>query len=313
MRAIPSLSMFLTSALLVCSCTSQPDKPKKASETRPDLSQIMGIRYTEVKRRFSNGLSFDTTGFQQEPSWIIQFKKADTVLAYDPGQQIMQPFFLLYDHGAVFNFAKEYFRFKKLTRDSLVFQRLQLNGKEIALDIRSDVNMTFYADDYIKNVLHTTAEKLQQPTPADTVFISQLAAKANRNPQNGDSVFAARQIARLRPLDNRCTVERLSSVDKLNGKTEAYDYLYPRYRIVIPGAYKDFAYEFNILVDEKGKLRLGKFFTNLPEYRERRKKVLEGITSVYLQNLLKITPGTTLGMPHASEVTVTVTGRKQVK
>jgi len=314
MRAISSLSIaFGSGIILLAACSSGSKKEKHIPENKLDVTTVKGIRYTEVKRRFSNGLSFDTAGFQQEPSWIIQFRSADTVLAYDPGQKIMQPFFLHHDHASVFNFAKEWFRFKLISRDSLVFQRLQVTKKEIADDIRSDVNMTFYADDYIKNKLKTTAEKLQRPSRADTLFIRQMVARANKYPDNRDSVFAGRQPALLLPRDNRITVERLSGVDKLNGITESYDYLYPRYKLVIPDAYKDFAYEFNVLVDEKGKLTLGYFFTNLPEFRETRKKVLAGITSVYLQNLLLIKPGSTLGIPHASEITVTVTGRKRTK
>lgn len=313
MRVLTSLLIVASFGLLLTACHSKPSKEKPALKTRFDLSPIMGIRYTEVKRRFSNGLSFDSMGFQQEPSWIIQFKNNDTVLAYDPRQKIMQGFHLQYDHATVYNFAKEYFRFKLISKDSLVFQRLQVKGKEIANDIRSDVNMTFYADSYIKNKLHTTAEQLQHPTKQDTLFIAKLVAQANRNPGNADSVFAGRQITLLTPLDNRISVEFISGIDKLNGITEAYDYLYPHYRLVIPNAYKDFGYQFNIMVDKDGKIQLGKFFTNLPEYREVRKKVLEGIISVYFQNLLKIKPGSTLGMPHASELTVSVKGQKSLK
>ncbi|AMQ01070.1 hypothetical protein AY601_4221 [Pedobacter cryoconitis] len=313
MRPITSLSIFISLSLLLTACNTKAKKEKLPEHVKLDVTPVKGIRYTEVKRRFSNGLSFDTTGFQQEPSWIIQFKSADTVLAYDPAQKIMQPFHLHHDHADVFNFAKEWFRFKLISKDSLVFQRLQVNKKEIADDIRSDVNMTFYADDYIKNKLKTTAEKLQRPSKADTLFIAEMVAKATQYPDQRDSVFAGRQVVSLRARDNRITVERLSSVDKLNGRTEAYDYLYPQYKLVIPDAYKEFAYEFNVLVDEKGKMRLSYFFTNLPEFRETRKKVLEGIISVYLQNLLIIKPGSTLGVPHTSEITVDVVGRKPSK
>ena len=313
MRSITSLSIASSLIFLLMACNSKPAKKKIKVPEKSDIIAVRGIRYTEVKRRFSNGLSFDTLGFQLQPSWIVQFQSADTVLAYDPGKKIMQPFFLLHDHAAVYNFAKEYFRFKLLSKDSLVFQRLQVKGKEIANDIRSDVNMTFYADSYIKKVLKTSAEQLQRPGKRDSIFIAKLVARANRNPDKPDSVFAGRQVAVLTPLDNRITVERISQVDRLNGKTEAYDYLYPKYKLVIPGAYKDFAYEFTVLVDVNGKLRLGNFWTNLPEFREVRKKVLAGITSVYLQNLLKIKPGSTLGMPHASEITVAVIGKKDPK
>jgi hypothetical protein len=313
MRVISSLATIFCCSLLLIACDTKTTKEKTVEKIKLDLTTIKGIRYTEVKRRFSNGLSFDSMGFQQEPTWIIELKSKDTVLAYDPRQQIMQGFYLHYDHADVYNFAREWFKFKLVSKDSLVLQRLQVTGKKIADDVRSDVNMTFYADDYIHKKLHSKAEILQRPTPADTLFIKKLVALANRNPTNADSVFAGRQVADLKPKDNRATVERISSVDKLNGKTEAYDYLYPNYHVLIPNAYKDFAYEFNVLVDEKGKLHLGKFFTNLPEYREVRKKVLAGIIDVYLQNLLKIKPGSTLGMAHASEITVNVVGRKTAK
>lgn len=315
MRATSLSSVMIIFCLLLFACNSKPAKvivnnKPKVIEIQ-DLAAIRGIRYTEVKRRFSNGLSFDTTGFQQKPSWIIQFTTKDTVSAFDPVQKIMQPFYLVHDRNSIFNFAKEWFRFKLISKDSLVFQRLQVNGKEIANDIRSDVNMTFYADDYIKNKLHTEAEILRRPGKADTVFISKLVAKANLDPGNSNSAFAATQVSRFIPIDShRISVEQISGVDRLNGKTEAWDYLFPTYRIEVKKAYKDFAYQFNVFVDANGKLILGEKFQSIPEYRDVRRKVLQGILEVYLQNLLKITPGTTLGMPHSSEITVSVIGTK---
>lgn len=307
MRHFPVFAIALFSFLLSC---QQAEKTKKETKDfKSSIEAVKGIRYTEVKRRFSNGLSFDTTGFQQEPSWIIEFYSADTILAFDPVQKIMQGFHLHYDHKDVYNFAKEWFRFKSIDKDSLVFQRLQVNSKAIADDIRSDVNMTFYADSYLKK-LKTEAAVLQRPSKADTLFIQEMIARADRNPTHADSVFAGRIPVQLIPRDNRIEVEKISTVDRLNGRTEAYDYLYPRFRIIIPGAYKDFGYEFNVTVDQTGKMRLGKFYMNLEEFRETRKKVLQGIIDVYLSNLLIIKPGSTLGIPHASEITVSVKGKK---
>ena len=303
--------MLLGASLTGCN-NSTSKKKEQVPAKRLDFTAIKGIRYTEVKRRFSNGLSFDTLGFQQEPSWIIEFYSNDTIMAYSPQNKIMQGFHLLYDHGDVYNFAKEWFRFKKISKDSLVFQRLQVTNKEIAKDIRSDVNITYYADHYIKNVLHTTAEILQRPSAADTAFIKSLVEKSNRHPDNIDSAFAGRQPVILTPLSKGITVEKLSSVDVLNGKTQAYDYLYPRYKVVIQNAYKDFAYEFTVVVDANGRMYLGKFWGEIPEYHEVRKKVLKGIINIYLENLLKIKPGSTLNMPHSSEITVLVTGKKGV-
>jgi hypothetical protein len=305
--------IFHTSLLLTIVISSCDQKPKNKDKVLPErlkFDHILGIKYHEVKRRFSNGLSFNEMGFQQEPTWIIQFKSNDTVMAWSPQKQRMQPFFLMYDHGDVYNFAKEYFRIKKVTKDSLVFQRLQVQKKEIANDIRSDVNITYYSENYINNVLKTTPEVLQQPTRADTLYIAALSKKANNDPKNPKTAFAGRQPVQFIPKSEIISVMQKSTTDPFSGRTAAYDYLFPEYRIVISKAYKDFGYEFQAIVDAKGGIHLTTFGNVLPEHREARKKSLEAIINVYLRNLLKVIPGSTLGIPHSSEITLIVVGRK---
>jgi len=297
-------------ALLISSCNSSSKESQKTVAGKLSFDSIIGIKYYEVKRRFSTGLSFNELGFQQEPTWIIQFKSQDTIQAYSPQKKRMQSFYLHYDHGEVYNFAKEWFKIKKISKDSMVFQRLHLKGKEISKDIRSDVNITWYAEDYIKNVLKTTAAALQRPTKADTLYILKLAEKSNRNPDNRDSAFAGRQPVEFIPRSKMISVKKISTVDKLNGRTESYDYLFPRYRIDIVKAYDNFGYEFSAVVDEKGKIHLGSFRVDFPENYEPRKKTLEAIINVYLQNLLQVIPGKTLGISHSSEINIIVTGRK---
>jgi len=290
--------------------TSQIQQEEEKPKERLKFDEILGIRYTEVKRRFSNNLSFNELGFQQEPSWIIEFKSQDTVLAYSPVKKKMLPFFLMYDHGDVYNFAKEFFRIKKISKDSLVFQRLHVEKKKISSDIKSDVNMTFYANSYIEKVLKKTVGRLQQPSKADTNYIERLTEKANQNPGNPNTAFAGRQPVQFSSLSPALTVVKKSTVDKMNGRTEAFDYLFPKYRIVISKAYKDFAFEFKAVVDAEGKMHLSDVgYTGLTT-PEARKKTIEAVIDVYLQNLMRTSPGSTLGIPHPSEVTLIVVGRK---
>lgn len=285
---------------------NEEEKPKE----RLKFDEILGIRYTEVKRRFSNNLSFNELGFQQEPTWIIEFQSQDTVLAYSPVKEKMLPFFLMYDHGDVYNFAKEFFRIKKISKDSLVFQRLQVDKKKIASDIKSDVNMTFYANSYIEKVLKTNAAKLQQPTKADTAYIQKLADVANQDPGNANKSFAGRQPVKFTSNSPILTVVKKSTVDRMIGRTEAFDYLFPKYRIVISKAYKDFAFEFKVNVDAYGKMHLTDVgYTGLTE-PEAREKTIKAVIEVYLKNLMKTEPGTTLGIAHSSEITLVVVGRK---
>ena len=293
-------------ALMISACSS---KNKKNDATLRDFqfSPVKGIRFEEVKRRFSNGLSFNDQGFMQKPSWIIEVVSEDTMSAWSPQKQRMQNFYLQYDHGNVYNFAEEYFKVKHISKDSLVFQRIQVDGKVIADDIRSDVNMTFYAQAYIKNKLKTTAEVLQRPTKLDTLFIQRRSAEVNRN---DTTAFAATEPVRFIPKSKIVKVEKFSSADKLQKRTSAYDYIFPRYRIEIERAYKDFAYECLAVVDYTGNMRILSVNGVLPESAEGKKKMMQVVADVYIRNLFEVKPGTTLGIPHNTQITVFIAGKK---
>ncbi|MBC7567072.1 MAG: hypothetical protein H7223_08895 [Pedobacter sp.] len=301
----------LSLAISLVSCGEDPHKLReKKIGKKLDFSTIVGIKYYEVKRRFSTGLSFNEMGFQQEPTWIIEFKSNDTVSAWSPQKQRMQPFYLLFDHGNVYNFAKEYFRIKKITKDSLLFQRLHLKGKEISSDIRSDVNIVYYSEDYIKNTLKTTAQELQKPTAADTAYIESLITKSNQNPTNAKTAFAGRQPVIFTPTSLIVQVKKISTVNTLMGRTESYDYLFPKYRIEISRAYQDFAYELSAVVDDKGRIHMTKLYFVQPEFLKSKAKAVQGILDIYVRNLFKVTAGSTLSKAHSSEIKIILIGKK---
>jgi hypothetical protein len=304
--------------LLLAGCNSQKENKTNAGgdtlsgapQNESTFDAVNGIRFYEVKRRFKSGLSFNKDGFQQEPSWVIEFKAPDSMLAYSPEIKRMQGFYLMHDHDRVYNFAREYFRAKVISRDSLVLQRLEVNGRIIADDddARSDVFSTYYTKDYIENKLHTSIETLRRPTRADTLFIQELAKKTYKEPANPSLAFAARQPVVFLPNSSNVTVEKISTIDLLNNRHASVDYLYPLYKLHINKSYKNFSFRFSVIVDAWGKLYVNRVEGVMPEDVVYRKKLLDGITSVYLQNLFIIKPGTTLGIKHSSEVTLQVKG-----
>jgi len=291
--------------LMLSACNSR-SKTNDATLRDFTFAPVKGIRYEEVKRRFSDNLSFNKQGFMQKPSWIIEVAAEDTMMAWSPQKQIMQKFYLQYDHGNVYNFAEEFFKVKHISKDSLVFQRIQVDGKVIADDIRSDVNMTFYAQNYIKNKLKTTAEILQRPSKADTLFIKRRSDEVNRS---ATTAFAATEPVQFIPKSKIVTVKKFSTVDKLQKRTSAYDYIFPQYRIEIDRAYKDFAYECLAVVDYTGTMRILSVNGVLPDAAEGKKRMMQGVADIYIRNLFHVIPGTTLGIPHNSEITVMIVGR----
>jgi hypothetical protein len=279
------------------------------SEESLTLRDVNGIRFYEVKRRFSNGLSFNKDGFMLVPTWIIEYKAPDTMLAYSPEKKGMEAFYLQFDHGRVYNFAREFFRIKAISKDSMVLQRLQVNARVVEKGEVSDVNCTYYTRNYIENVLKTTVGELQRPTAADTAYIKKLAEATYRHPANPDTAFAATEPVVFTPNSKNVKVEKLAYTGDAEAR-QSYAYMYPEYRIEINKSYREMRFRFSMVVDTKGNLHVNRIEGVLPADMPARKKLIQGIADVYLKNLFFIKPGTTLGIPHASEVTINLVGNK---
>jgi hypothetical protein len=275
----------------------------------PSFSEIKGIKYTEVRRSFQNGLSFNEQGFQLEPEWNIYFNEDDSVRIFSPEKQKYMTYRIFHSHKALFQFAREWFRVQHVSKDSILLQVMELESR-VVKEEKSTIYMKLYSDDYIKNVLKTDAAILKVPTSEDSLFIKYRAIQAN---SNLDSAFAARNPV---VLSSRSKITR---VEKIKPRLDPYlgyvnrseEYLYPEYRINIDKAYKDFQYSFSVLVDHKGKMHFKEFLVAVePEFLETKTKVAKGIIDVYLRNTLSIKPGSTLGFPHTSLINLHVIGKK---
>jgi len=274
---------------------------------RPSFKPIVGVDFYEVRRSFDNGLAYDSIGFVQEAEWHVKFTREDAIQIYVPGSDSSFNFEITHDHDSFFHFARESWKVIDLNRDSLMLQRLSLDGLRVN-KIRSNVYMCFYAKAHLDG-LHKSLARLREPRLQDTLFVQEMVHRANRNLNNVDSSYSSKNYPKLFSNSEMLEIERrqYDSLELLS-QSSAYAYLYPEYDITIHRAYKDFYYTFSVLVGPDGKLRLGKFFV-MPEFEESRRRVLRGIIDVYLQNLLDIIPASTLGLPHNSVVYLRVRGK----
>ncbi|MFC3199248.1 hypothetical protein ACFOET_16610 [Parapedobacter deserti] len=299
-----SFIFFLCSCLLGC---AGPAGEQASDPKRPSFDPIVGIDFYEVRRSFDNGLAYDSIGFVQEPEWHVKFTREDAIQIYVPGSDSSFNFQITHDHDSFFHFARESWKVIELHPDSITLQRLSLDGLKVN-KIRSNVYMKFYSGNFLDRLSIPLGE-LRKPRRQDTLFVQEMVQRANRNSDNVDSSFSSKNYPKLVTKSPALAIKRRSydSLEVIN-QSSAYAYLYPEYDIVIQGAYKDFYHTFSVLVGPDGQLRLGKFFV-MPEFEESRRRVLSGIVSVYLQNMLEITPATTLGMPHNSVVYLRVRGK----
>lgn len=300
----PILCFAILCLLSSCYYITNIDEPPV-----PTFTEIRNIKYSEVHRRFDNGLSFNEYGFQLEPEWEIYFNADDSVRIFSPERDKYMTYRIFHSHKSLFHFARDWFRVKHVSKDSLIFQVMRLDSR-VVNEERSNVYMTLYSHDYIKNKLHTTAEELRKPSKEDSLFVKYRAIQANSDP---DSAFAARSPVILTSKSKILTVEKVkASADPYLGHvSRSEEYLYPEYKIRINKAYQDFQYSFSVTVDHTGKMKFKEFLVGImPEFIETKTKVVHGIIEVYLRNLLEVTPGSTLGFPHSSVINLNVIGKK---
>jgi hypothetical protein len=288
------------------SCTNVPSKGNRDGKRIP-FKPIAGIDFYETRRAFANGLSFDTLGFQQEPVWHLNFTHDDSVNVYSLKGDSMLHYAIHYDRDSIYYFGREWFRVIQLARDSLLLQRLAVQNLRVK-EARSDVYMKFYSGRFIRDSLKSTVAELRKPTARDTAFVQKMADKTNAHPYDLDSLFAARNPVKLTSINPDLKVQphTLKEGEGIS-RSAAYLYLYPEFDIQINKAYKDFYHSFSVFVDKNGKMTVAKFVIS-PEFEESRRKVLQGIIDVYLENYMEVTPGNTLGIPHNTLIMLHVKG-----
>jgi hypothetical protein len=298
---------FLT--LSTVSCHRREIHKVIVKQVKPlSFKSIAGINFTEVRRRMASGLSFDNNGFEAEPGYQISFLNNDSASVYSPKKKGFENFLVFLEPDSIFNVARSYFKMIKMTKDSLYIRVLEVQGDTLHLK-HSLVYMTFYSNNYIKNVLHTTAEALGKPDKRDTLFIKKKTAIANQIP---DSAFAARQPVTLRSLSPLLTIDRADvQPDMSNNYDSSEFYMAPEFTITIKKAYEDFSYSFWVFIDDKGQIIFYRSINDImPEYKETTIKTIKGIIDGYLKAYMAVTPGSTLGIKHTSLVILNVVGRK---
>jgi hypothetical protein len=283
-------------------------KFKQPDRKNVSFKNIIGIHYTEVKRRLFTGRSFDNHGYEVNPEWRMSFISKDSSSIFSPDSNRFLTFPVTLDHDSLFNTGNTWLRAKKVTKDSMMFQVMEVETNVIYL-LRSNVYMTFYSDDYLKK-LKTSLVDLQNPDHNDTLFVRERAAMANKY---SDSVFAAREPVVLKSKSPFVKVEKqVVARTRENHYDTSDSYMDPQYDITIHHAYQDFYHSFKAVVDVNGDIHFSKnlVFT-FAEDKESTIKIIKGIIDGYLKAYIAVTPGNTLGIVHSSVVTLNVVGRKK--
>ncbi|MGI4728776.1 MAG: hypothetical protein ACRYGB_09410 [Janthinobacterium lividum] len=309
------LLIVFVSAFFSCKQNPQKVEPGSAQETNEQLIErtkttfktVTGIHFIEVYRRFANNVSFNAQGYQLKPSWKIIFVSDTSVSVFSPIKKRYYDLPLVLDHDSIFSMAGAWFKAKKISKDSLRFQVLEVKNKVINWK-NSNVYVTFYAEDYL-NSAHLNVENLRQTTKKDTAYIASLAKESA---QNDKKIFAAQKPVLLKSNSPNVLIT--------NAKTKAKDLdsyyipetlFYPEYSVTINKAYADFHHSFAVRVDQNGKLYFVEPMEMMwPGEDENTIKVMKGIMDGYLAHYLQITPGKTLGIPHDSLILVEVRGNK---
>jgi hypothetical protein len=296
------LSGFIALALASCG-PSKPDKSKIS------FKSVEGITFLEVSRKQNNGLSYNEYGFHLLPDWKLRFVSADSAALYSPQKGKFFNFPLALGTDSVFNIAHAFLKMKVLSKDSLVFLLLEADGDSINLN-KSRVTMRLYSEDYIKNKLHTDLATLQRAGKQDSVYVRGLIAKANADITKA---FAASQPVQLISKNPNLAVNKQKATPSLidNKYSTDDDYLNPVYDIVIHKAYQDFNYSFEATIDSAGTWHYNKPLVGFMDDKKAHDsyvRVSTGVMNTYLRLFLTTIPGSTLGMKHASTISVNVRG-----
>lgn len=280
----------------------------RIARTKTSFKPVLGIHFIEVYRRFANGVSFNAQGYQLKPSWKFYFVADTTVSLYSDIKNRYYKMPVTLDHDSLFNMGGAWFRARKISKDSLKFQVLEVKNKIINWK-NANVYVTFYSDEYLKKQ-KLVVEKLRQTTKKDTEYVKALALASSQDPKK---IFAAQQPVMLTSKSANVIVTDAKLKAKiLNSYYIPETLFYPEYSVTINKAYADFYHTFAVKVDAKGQMQFVEPMEAMidPDETANTIKVMKGIMDGYLAHYLQITPGKTLGIPHDSLILLVVRGYK---
>ena len=291
------LALILFSAIASCKYRDP------SAEGRISFKKVAGINYIEVRRRFTDGLSFNKYGYELTPSWQMSFYSDDSAKVYNPDSARFLDFHVTLDHDSLFHVAHAWFRAKEITKDSLVCQVMKVQTNVIYLD-KSTVYITFYSDTYIRDVLHTVPEKLMGKSKRDTAFIAARSAQINAN-QN--SAFAAREPVVFKAKSPLVKIEKASvEANLMNNYDNSDEYMFPEFNITIDKTYQNFFYKFLVTVDYKGDMHFQNSLMKTVDENAGRK--MKGVLDGYVKTYVTVKPGSTFNIPHNSYAVLNVRG-----
>lgn len=299
--------ILLVLAGITAGCAHKRVNERNEEKMLLSFQPLQGINYTEVKRVSANGLSFNEYGYQLEPQWRLNFVSHDSVSMYSPIKKQFINLPLTCGYDSIFNIARTWLKMRKMNNDSLVLELLKSTIDSIDRS-GTKVYMTFYAENYIRNRLHSTEEAQRRPSRRDTLYIGSLAEAARKDFKKA---FAAREPVVLTSKSKLVQVkQRKTETSILNNFDSSDDYLSPVFDIQISKAYADFYYSFTVIIDEHGVMHYGKPLVPFTEqkFEEDYIRFSTEIMNSYLKFYLHVVPGTTLGITHASEINLHVQG-----
>ena len=304
--------LFLCCAVACLTACNQSNPNIVKHNGEKDLisfKSVKGIGYTEIARRTADGLSFNEYGYQLEPQWRINFVSDDSASIYSPTKGKFINFPLTRGYDSVFNTARAWLKVKLMNKDSLKLEVLGSFGDSV--DTRGlKTYMIFYANSYIKNVLHSDTTTLKKASRKDTLYIRKLTDLANND---YEKAFAGRQPVELKSKKPFIKVTKWKAKgDILNHFDVSDDYMNPTYDIVINKADTNFYYSFSMFIDTNGAMHYGKPLIPFPDgsFRDKYVNLSKAIMDNYLKHYLEVKPGSTLGIAHVSEISVHVDGKR---
>jgi len=99
--------------LIIVLFTLSACKFEKPDRKNISFKNVIGIHFTEVKRRLWTGRSFDSHGYEVSPEWRMTFISKDSSSIFSPDSNRFLTFPVTLDHDSLFNTGNTWLRAKK--------------------------------------------------------------------------------------------------------------------------------------------------------------------------------------------------------
>ncbi len=267
----------------------------------PKNNKLLYSTWVEVRRTYPNGYVYNEAGQKIAPDLTLQIISSDSLKLYSKSSGYNNWVHFSFFNDSILNIARDYYKVKKLSKDTLCLQKLVVDNNKLKLH-QHMLNMIFLNKQKLDRLPDIQKKTIREAQKMDTLYMLSLIDSAEK--ENNDFVLISHIPPQIIPLNKHSFVRVYPPVTDILEDNFPCGILISECELTVNHADTDMRTTCTLQISKTGNISLGGWIAG-DDYLYKQKGIfLQHVLEKYLKPNFRAIPGSTLGIKHKTEILI---------